>query len=548
MPFSHLEYTLAFLTVAAIALLSRRRFKASSRVSSLPLPPGPPCWPIIGSFFSLPDATEPIWIWFTRWANKTKSDTIHFRVLGTDTVVLNTREAALELLEKRSNKYSDRPSMVMLKDLVGWRQLLGMSDYSERTRVIRRYMHNSMSSKKILVRCVNIIQGRRIGFFKSCYCRLRTSWLISDILHSTAGASVVRLTYGYIPKDEDDEYIEKAEHVMDVFSLASTPGTFMVDVFPILRYVPWAPFKRTAMRWRQELSELIDLPMEFVYKQMQDDLAESSFVSQWLEESGHKNDKRFIPAAATSLYAGGADTTVSAISTFFVAMLHYPEAQRLAQKEIEETLGKDILPTFKDRASLPYVEALFKEVMRWKPIAPIGIPHRLGSQTDDEYEGRFSSIAKVDYTDDSMPEGLRIPANSTVIANIWNMLRDPNVYQNPENFDPSRFFRENPEPDPEEVVFGFGRRLMKLAQSLSWNSRCPFIRLVVNSAHTGCVQDNCTYWNGWELCVSFSRVLQWDREVSSNASVSLDAIESIKYDIAATPDRSNAMSNQGQKG
>ncbi|KAF8748613.1 cytochrome P450 [Rhizoctonia solani] len=462
----HLEYTLAFLTVAAIALLSRRRFKASSRVSSLPLPPGPPCWPIIGSFFSLPDATEPIWIWFTRWANKTKSDTIHFRVLGTDTVVLNTREAALELLEKRSNKYSDRPSMVMLKDLVGWRQLLGMSDYSERTRVIRRYMHNSMSSKKIL--------DWEPQQEKEAYRFLQKLLLspenfLAHIRH-TAGASVVRLTYGYIPKDEDDEYIEKAEHVMDVFSLASTPGTFMVDVFPILRYVPWAPFKRTAMRWRQELSELIDLPMEFVYKQMQDDLAESSFVSQWLEESGHENDKRFIPAAATSLYAGGADT-VHRLSHLHVlrGYASLPEAQRLAQKEIEETLGKDILPTFKDRASLPYVEALFKEVMRWKPIAPIGIPHRLGSQTDDEYEGRFSSIAKVDYTDDSMPEGLRIPANSTVIANIWNMLRDPNVYQNPENFDPSRFFRENPEPDPEEVVFGFGRR------------RCPGIAVARSS-------------------------------------------------------------------
>ncbi|KAG8679301.1 hypothetical protein FRC11_003903, partial [Ceratobasidium sp. 423] len=147
MSLTALDYAVTGATALALVLIYLRESKRHYRASGLPLPPGPPRWPLIGSLPSLPDGSEPNWIWFTRWANQTASDIIYFRVLGSDTIVLNTREAAAELLERRSNIYSDRPHMVMAKDLVGWRQMLGMADYSERTKVIRRYMHQSISAK-----------------------------------------------------------------------------------------------------------------------------------------------------------------------------------------------------------------------------------------------------------------------------------------------------------------------------------------------------------------------------------------------------------------
>jgi hypothetical protein len=52
-----------------------------------------------------------------------------------------------------------------------------------------------------------------------------------------AGATVVRLTYGYTPKDEEDEYIGIAERAMDSFSLLTTPGMFMVDIFPFRTFI-----------------------------------------------------------------------------------------------------------------------------------------------------------------------------------------------------------------------------------------------------------------------------------------------------------------------
>ena len=45
-------------------------------------------------------------------------------------------------------------------------------------------------------------------------------------------------------------------------------------------------------------------------------------------------------------------------------MLHYPDVYRKAQEEIDRVIGKNRLPEIVDRDSLPYFEALIKEVYR----------------------------------------------------------------------------------------------------------------------------------------------------------------------------------------
>lgn len=110
-----------------------------------------------------------------------------------------------------------------------------------------------------------------------------------------------------------------------------------------------------------------------------------------------------------------------------------------------------------DRDSLPFIEALYKEVLRWEPLGPIGIPHRYSADHDDEYNGR-RECPSICIVYDNARLGMRIPANSMIIANIWHMLRDPKVYKNPGRFNPARFLGPDSESNPEDVVFGFGRR------------------------------------------------------------------------------------------
>jgi len=64
-----------------------------------------------------------------------------------------------------------------------------------------------------------------------------------------------------------------------------------------------------------------------------------------------------------------------------------PEVQRRAQEEIDHVIGNTRLPDHGDRSRLPYIEAIYREVLRHDPPLGIGIPH--SSTEDDTFEGYF---------------------------------------------------------------------------------------------------------------------------------------------------------------
>lgn len=53
-------------------------------------------------------------------------------------------------------------------------------------------------------------------------------------------------------------------------------------------------------------------------------------------------------------------------------MALYPEVAKRARAELDHVVGSDRLPTFEDRDSLPYINALVKEVFRWYTVVPTG--------------------------------------------------------------------------------------------------------------------------------------------------------------------------------
>jgi len=60
---------------------------------------------------------EPIWFTYADWS-RIYGDVFHLKVFGTRTIILNSYKAVIELFEKRSNNYSDRPGMGFIRALV----------------------------------------------------------------------------------------------------------------------------------------------------------------------------------------------------------------------------------------------------------------------------------------------------------------------------------------------------------------------------------------------------------------------------------------------
>ncbi|KAF7374569.1 hypothetical protein MSAN_00341500 [Mycena sanguinolenta] len=229
-----------------------------------------------------------------------------------------------------------------------------------------------------------------------------------------AAAIIMATVYGYEVQPTNDHFVGLAQDAGKRFSDSFFPGAVAVNTFPILRYLPsWMPgagFQRFAAECRQLIKEMREGPFDFVKQNMRDGTDSTSVVARLIESNRYDEDA--IKDVAGTAYAGGADSTVSCLASFFLAMALYPDIQKKAQTEIDTVIGTDRLPEFEDRPSLPFVEALYRELMRWKPVTPLGLAR--ASTADDVYNGYF------------------ISKGTTVISNIWAMTRDESIYPEPE--------------------------------------------------------------------------------------------------------------------
>ena len=93
-----------------------------------------------------------------------------------------------------------------------------------------------------------------------------------EISTSTFAATIMKIGYGIAVQESDDPYITIAEEAMAGVAEAGIPGTFWVDFFPILKYVPsWFPgagFQRTAARVREATNTMAEKPFRHVQEQL----------------------------------------------------------------------------------------------------------------------------------------------------------------------------------------------------------------------------------------------------------------------------------------
>ncbi|KAJ7938085.1 cytochrome P450 [Mycena leptocephala] len=214
---------------------------------------------------------------------------------------------------------------------------------------------------------------------------------------------------------------------------------------------------------------MLELPFAETKRQMDSGVAPPSFTADSLQALNDPDKEPYykehnVKQTAGTMYSGGADTTVSALGTFILAMLAYPEVQKTAQAEIDSLTGGKYLPSFEDEVSLPYISALVKEVMRWENVAPFG-------EFIVQYPGYSQTTTSIVATG-----FLQAPLLSEMHGVLvycarppWliflcptAILHDERVYPDPHKFKPERFLLDgklNLAVRNPDAAFGFGRRL-----------------------------------------------------------------------------------------
>ncbi|GBE86410.1 Multifunctional cytochrome P450 monooxygenase af510 [Sparassis crispa] len=348
------------------------------------------------------------------------------------------------MLEKKGSIYSDRPTLFVVGELIGWVRSVVFSPYGPRLRDMRRLFAQLLGSRKSASRYMSLIETET----RRCMVRFLHLSEHGDVdivkpVRKTSGAIILAISFGYQVKESEDPFVNTAEAVMEEFSVASAPGAFLVDILPILQYLPeWMPgggWKKKVAACAKNFDAMYEKPIDYVKKQLAAGVDAQCFAAIHIGAGVDSAREELVKMAAHGMYAGGADTTVSTNTSFILMMMLHPDIQKKAQAEVDVVVGPDRFPELADRNELPYVSALCSEILRLHPVVPSGIIHRL--------------------TEDDVHAGYFIPKGTYVIANIWQHLHDSRVYSDPFTFKPERFLGKTPERDPRDFVFGYGRRI-----------------------------------------------------------------------------------------
>ncbi|KAJ3517668.1 hypothetical protein NLJ89_g347 [Agrocybe chaxingu] len=424
-----------------------------------PYPPGPKPKFLVGNLLDFPEANAAEkYLEWGRWYN---SDIVHITLLGKHVVVINKRRIAEELLDKRARIYSGRMELPTLKavDSLGWEYNFAFINYGQEWRKRRRMCQQHFNRQASTI--FEPIETQRVRKMLSAFLHSPEKF---DVYNKILSVSIpLDIMFGYDIASLEDPVVRASTQGLEIGGPLLLPFGSLINVFPFLRHIPpWFPgavSQRNAAQTRQLAQEMKRIPFQDLKERMAKGQTSYSVIGNFLEKQsrvGSSQDDEsldILSDIAYTLYGGASDTTISATSSFLYLMATNPDVQKKAHAEIDALLGAQRLPEFYDRPSLPYIEAMYRELMRCTPPLRLGINHLLAE--DDVYGNYF------------------LPKGSIVFANIWAMTHDPEVYENPDRFMPERFFKENGElnDDDRVLAYGFGRRVCVgkyVASSTMW--------------------------------------------------------------------------------
>ncbi|KAJ7803147.1 cytochrome P450 [Mycena olivaceomarginata] len=388
-------------------------WQRKSKTQAGALPPGPTPVPILGNVRDL--TAKELWLTATKWAKEFGKAASPFYsreplTIGSSLIVWNSPEATMDLLDRKGSIYGDKPSLVMAGELCGCESMVAFTRYGESSRRQRKLINQAFGIQ-VIPSYHPLIEAETHSFIRS---------LVADpsnyIDHTRryAGGLTLSVIYGYEAVGNNDKFLNLGEECVDILSnrIASGGGIGLPT------WAPGSGFLLKAAQWKAKMEEFVDHPYNFVKASMKTGSYVPSFCSVLLEDK-EKCNTQFefdLKWTANSMYSASMDTTITVFCHFLLAMVLHPEVLAKAQKEIDTVVGRDRLPTFSDRASLPFVEALLSETYRW------GLPHRL--MEDDVYRGMF------------------IPKGSLIFGNVWAITRDETLFPNASAFLPERYLEK----------------------------------------------------------------------------------------------------------
>ncbi|KAH7915214.1 cytochrome P450 [Hygrophoropsis aurantiaca] len=424
----------ALLSVVVGVLLTNKIYGAKSQAQALPLPPRIPVpthW-LFGQKLPLKYPSLAI----AKWVDNL-GPLISMTQGRQPVVVIGRYKAAMDIMERQGGLLVDRPRSIAAGELFAGGMSILLTPAGERFKRMRRALHTHLQPK-----AAEGYEHLQMDNAKTTILDLlQEPDQFQNHARKYAATVIQKIAYGKnTPSPASDPEVQSIRKSFDVLRDALRPGAYLVDSFPFLKYLPW--YGRKLRREHEVITGVYLRQLDRVKQELKAGKAGLCFGSYILEHNQEYGlSEKEIAYLAGAFFSAGSDTTAIAICTFMFAAARHPAAQAKVHEELDSIVGNERAPTFADESKLPQLQAFMMESMRWRPVVALGLPHRA--------------------TEDIIWENYVIPAGTTVYGNHWAISRDPQVFPDPEKFDPQRWIDDDGQfrHDIKFPTFGFGRRI-----------------------------------------------------------------------------------------
>ncbi|KAH6782261.1 hypothetical protein C2S52_000874 [Perilla frutescens var. hirtella] len=396
------------------------------------LPPSPAALPICGHLHLL----KPVAHRALHVLSKKHGAVMHLHLGRLPVVVVSSPSAAEECLVKNDTIFANRPQS-LAGNILGYNNTsIGFAPYGDHWRNLRR------------VTTIQVFSSASIQQSSATRCE-ETRFLARKMLQGSDHHQWRKVNL----KSLFFELVYNVAMVMVV----GRRGTVMDDMFgpnkildvcdyiPLLKWIDLLGIRRKM----ESLNERRDSFLQSLIDEGRSKIADSSSVvenksyverllSMQRDEPEYYTDE-VLKGLIQPMFTAGTHTVALTMEWAMSLLLNHPNELEKARKEIDENVGAGKLLEDSDLQKLAYLRCIMNETLRLYPVGPLLIPH---------CSSRDCNVG-----------GFDIPKGTTLLVNAWAIQRDPELWEDPEMFNPERFKGLEREYDGCRFVpFGAGRR------------------------------------------------------------------------------------------
>nr|ANY58142.1 putative CYP719 [synthetic construct] len=378
--------------------------------STMKWPIGPKTLPIIGNMHQLGGTDLQVVL-----ANLAKTyGTIMTIWVGSwrPMIVLSDIEKAWEVLVNKSSDYSGRAMPEITEIISAKGKTISTSDSGPHWSNLRKGLQNVALSPHNIAAQSRFQESDITKMIKTLKQEAASNNGIVqplDHLKKSTVRLISRLIFGQ--DFDDDEYVE-AMHLAVEELIRVSGYARLAEAFYYAKYLP--SHKRAVdSAWE------VNRTVKRIVKPLLLVKPPTNCYLHFLTSQDYSEE--VIIFAILEVYLLGVDSTSSTTAWALGFLIREPRVQEKLYQELKNFAGENGMIKVEDINKLPYLQAVLKETMRMKPIAPLAIPHKAVRET---------SLA-----------GNKVEPETRVMVNIHAIHHNPEVWMDPYKFKPERFLQ-----------------------------------------------------------------------------------------------------------